>query len=633
MKKNIRKKVVLAILSGLLVFSPVQSVFVEAAGQVSSSSDSRLSILDIKPGTLNPAFSPDVYEYSSTVESGVTSVEVQAVPNAAGGSIASVEGAANLQEGLNKITVVSSAPDQSYVTYTINLTVGEAEEETAEEESVADLDTQAEDAETEESEEKPGGKAAKLIGSIGSDGTVTLDGADYKLSNNFSINGIVQVMPSGYEQGSVDVLGTEYQTVCYKKSNVNLVFMENTDGNGSTGFYYYDEEQKTVERFKYLSVGDSFLVMANNAREEVPAGFSQKIVTLPSEKKVIAYENLMDEDAKGIFLVYGVSSKGVQGWYYYDKSEGTYMRYLQPAETAPVIEDSEEMEESQRTISLEKYNTLYSKYDALKKGQVRVVSISLIALVLLLIVFTIIYMKWKDLVEESTGSGHKAKEADGRQKSKASLQNGRKRSGKQPSIKRTIITSRKEKAEETGDPAELERRQREQEERQQIQREQEERERKQREFEERERQRAAYERMEQLEYQKEMQNQAKQASEDVKETLQKREPSVVRKTTLTREVQHTSEDAMIQAQEKMRQSVQLARRTPMKDPTRQIPDVDKESVFRPTKRIKLSEAEKQKEHDPMDDWEVEETSGSKRAPKKKRGRLEEDMEIMDLNDL
>ena len=195
--------------------------------------------------------------------------------------------------------------------------------------------------------------------------------------------------------------------------------------------------------------------------------------------------------------------------------------------------------------------------------------------------FTVIYMKWKDLMEETAGGGRGAREENGKLKSKASLQNGRNRSRKQPSLKRTIITRRKETLEEEEDPAELERRQKEQEKLEQEQRDQQERERKQREFEERERQRAAYERMEQLEYQKEMQDQAKQASEDVRETLQKKEPSVVRKTTLTREVQQTSEDAMIQAQEKMRQSVQLARRTPMKDPTRQIPDVDKESVFRP----------------------------------------------------
>ena len=47
---------------------------------------------------------------------------------------------------------------------------------------------------------------------------------------------------------------------------------------------------------------------------------------------------------------------------------------------------------------------------------------------------------------------------------------------------------------------------------------------------------------------------------------------------------------------------------------------------------------KEPEHDPMDDWDMEEMAGRKsqkagKPSRKKRGRVEEDMEIMDLNDL
>lgn len=38
-------------------------------------------------------------------------------------------------------------------------------------------------------------------------------------------------------------------------------------------------------------------------------------------------------------------------------------------------------------------------------------------------------------------------------------------------------------------------------------------------------------------------------------------------------------------------------------------------------------------HDPMDDWEVEETAVRRKFRKKKRGHEDEDVEIMDLNDL
>ena len=61
------------------------------------------------------------------------------------------------------------------------------------------------------------------------------------------------------------------------------------------------------------------------------------------------------------------------------------------------------------------------------------------------------------------------------------------------------------------------------------------------------------------------------------------------------------------AAEKMRQSVKYARKN----------------------------AAEQPEHDPMDDWEVEEPTGRRpqKSGRKKRSLMDEDMEIMDLNDL
>ena len=81
MKKSKSRRVMLAALTGLLVLAPVQSAYMPQtvqAGQVSSASDSRLSDFDIAPGTLNPAFSPDVLQYTATVDADVTSVSVRA---------------------------------------------------------------------------------------------------------------------------------------------------------------------------------------------------------------------------------------------------------------------------------------------------------------------------------------------------------------------------------------------------------------------------------------------------------------------------------------------------------------------------------------------------------------------------
>ena len=119
----------LAALTGLLVLAPVQSVNMPVpvyAGQVPAASDSRLSEFDIAPGTLNPAFSPDVFEYTAAVEAGVTGVSVRAIPRSANGTIASVEGARSLSPGVNTIKVTCSAQDFTTSVYTITLTVGSA---------------------------------------------------------------------------------------------------------------------------------------------------------------------------------------------------------------------------------------------------------------------------------------------------------------------------------------------------------------------------------------------------------------------------------------------------------------------------------------------------------------------------
>ena len=114
MKKNKSKQLLLTALTGMMLLMPVRHAYIPQtvlAAQVSAAHDSRLSAFDIAPGVLSPAFSPDITEYTSTVEADVTSVSVQAVPRAAasGAVIAAVEGRDGLHPGVNTIKVTCSA--------------------------------------------------------------------------------------------------------------------------------------------------------------------------------------------------------------------------------------------------------------------------------------------------------------------------------------------------------------------------------------------------------------------------------------------------------------------------------------------------------------------------------------------
>ena len=397
MKMNKCQQMIIAVFFALvLTVTSVQSIFATAAGgpAAGASNDSKLSDFGIHPGTLSPAFSPDVLDYTATVDANVTAVDVRAVPraSASGGTIASVEGARTLKPGVNTVKVTCSAPDNSFTVYTITITVGTAdgsggqtagssgtEGQTAgmandpdsqaagttndpesQTPGVSGSETQTPDGQSGISDNTATGKqkkkkSASLIGAVAADGTVTLSGATYKLSGNFSYGSYSQDIPSAFGQGTLQIGSNSYPTLHCESNGVDLVYMENTDGKGSTGFYYYDEMQNAVERFKYTGIGDNFVIFISSARSEVPEGFQSKTLKLPSEKKVAAYRNQSAEDMKDFYLIYGINSDGSDGWYLYDNKQGTYMRYVQSVSLAENPEFEEEIEPS---VSLDKYNLL-----------------------------------------------------------------------------------------------------------------------------------------------------------------------------------------------------------------------------------------------------------------------------------
>lgn len=638
MKKNKSKPILLAALTGLFLLMPVNyaynSPYTAEAAQVSASHDSRLSAFDIAPGVLSPAFSPDITEYTSTVEGDVTSVSVQAVPRAAasGAVIASVEGRDGLRPGVNTIKVTCSAQDNTFTVYTITLTVGSASagvqqpEDSAQDNpsdsAMSGGQTQADDTGDPVSAENPsdsqpetggdasGGAAAedpaqtdggetrqdavntqpaksgkkrslpeRLSGAVKADGTVKLSGAAYQLSSNFTYGATTQDIPAAFGQGSVQIAGSSYPTLYCQKNGVHLVYMENTDGKGSTGFYLYDEMKQVVERFKYAGTGENFVIFISNAREEVPAGFQEKALKLPSGKKAAAYQSQMAEELKDYYLVYGIYADGTSGWYLYDKRQDTYMRYSS-AFAAAQGQDDEQEEEVERTVSLTKYNSLNEKYTELKESRVKIVSILVIAIILVIIIFTALLLR-------SQGSDDDDDEEEGRVRSNKKKKT--KRAGKQTeAISKSSLAagrnfegnvskrSKKVTKTFTQEPAQ-------------------------------EMPKRPPARQDHISTPEEIRAQVSRGESGGYASL--------RREQMMRGQSDSSPDTVQMAAERMRQSVRYPRRDKQAGPETAEPV-----------------------HDPMDDWDMEETAVRKaqkagRSSRKKRSRLDDDMEIMDLNDL
>lgn len=482
MKMNKCRQMIMAVFFAMvLTVASVQAVFATASGGPSAgslnNSDSKLSEFGVHPGSLSPAFSPDVLDYTASVDANVTAVDVRAVPRAQGGTIASVEGARTLKPGVNTVKVTCSAPDNSYTVYTITITVGSANA-AGQDAGAQGTDTQPKD-DVETDPQSPDGagtdtqpsdnagtdgqspdsagtdsqspdgasnvstvkkqkkkKAASLIGAVAADGTVTLSGATYKLSGNFSYGSYSQDIPSAFGEGSLQIGSASYPTLHCESNGVDLVYMENTDGKGSTGFYYYDEAQNAVERFKYTGIGDNFVIFISSARAEVPNGFQSKTLKLPSEKKVAAYKNPSSAQMQDMYLIYGINSDGSDGWYLYDNKQGTYMRYV---EDFGISQEPDVREEIEPSVSLDKYNLLNEKYTKLKSGMVKTVSGFVIGIAVLIILFTAVLLRGKDYdgEEERTGvKERKAKKKPKRMKkneqpvSKSSLAAGRQLDGK-----------------------------------------------------------------------------------------------------------------------------------------------------------------------------------------------------------
>lgn len=89
------------------------------------SSDSSLASLGISPGSLSPAFSPNTYEYTATVDANVTQVSIPARPNNSKAVIASVSGAKSIRPGTNTVKVVVEAESGKTSTYTITVYCGQ----------------------------------------------------------------------------------------------------------------------------------------------------------------------------------------------------------------------------------------------------------------------------------------------------------------------------------------------------------------------------------------------------------------------------------------------------------------------------------------------------------------------------
>lgn len=285
---------------------------VTASAPASYSSDNTLSSLQISPGVLSPAFSPDVTTYTTSVGADCASLTVSAVPNDSKATV-SVSGK-RMDPGFNTTTITVTAENGSKRTYTIKTT---KETNSASNENNQATGSDSSNGSTDNNNipdvQDPNSEAIQ-------EPNITVDNAEYKI---VSAND-EHPLPDGYTPTEYDYNGTKVSAGVGIDTGVTIVYLESTDGKGESGYYVYDSVRKTFSPFVEVSQPQfTYCILAiDEASMELPEGYDVGR-TVINGKEVDA---LLDRTGN-YALFYGVSSTGETGWFRYNVNDGTIQGY------------------------------------------------------------------------------------------------------------------------------------------------------------------------------------------------------------------------------------------------------------------------------------------------------------------
>ena len=285
---------------------------VNVKAPASYSSDNTLKSLQISPGTLSPAFSPDRTTYNATVDADVKELVVSAAANDSAAKI-SISGR-RMDPGSNTTTITVTAEDGSvnkYIIYTTRLEDGQ--EATTEAESKTEEVTET----STQTVNDDGTVTIDASQAVNNDGTVTIDGRKYSVVKDYS--GIT--IPDGYQEIDYDYNGQKINAVKGIKTGLILMYLESEDGKG--GFYIYDETAKTFSPYNTVAEPEiTYVVLPITNSLDKPAGYALTRFTMNGKEVQV----LMDADRQ-YCLFYGVSSLGEKGWFRYRVSDGSIQAY------------------------------------------------------------------------------------------------------------------------------------------------------------------------------------------------------------------------------------------------------------------------------------------------------------------
>lgn len=253
----------------------------QAEIEASYSKNNNLSSLSVEGAELSPSFSASTLEYEATLPVDTTKATISA---SAADSTATVSGTGEIEvsDGLNKIEVVVTAQNGDQKTYVINLTVEEHDP----------------------IEVKVGGKTYTIVRK----------------------NNQVEDIPVGFTETKITI--DDQEITAYESEATGLVLVALKDEDGNVSLFIYDAKTKQFSEFNEVSSSGLYLFILDEAKEDVPYGYKKTTIKI-ADQKVTAYKYILDDD-KNYYLVYAQDLKtGQEGFYLYDKEDGTFQRYYE----------------------------------------------------------------------------------------------------------------------------------------------------------------------------------------------------------------------------------------------------------------------------------------------------------------
>ena len=195
-----------------------------SGGNANYSTDAALKSLQISPGTLTPQFSPEVENYTTSVEAGTERLTVSAVPNSDKASV-SLEGT-ELKDGENTVVCRVTAEDKTTVrNYTILVSRAGGD---------AAASGEAGEAFSSDLEILAQLEAARTPFKLG----IAALPADAKV-------------PAGMKESTITIGDTKVQGFTPKTAGGQPEYcvFYGVSGNGTEGYYRYDMTDKTIQRY------------------------------------------------------------------------------------------------------------------------------------------------------------------------------------------------------------------------------------------------------------------------------------------------------------------------------------------------------------------------------------------------